>query len=329
MTDYHTSRGVVLLVAVGTLVFVGGMSGQASHGGHATNYTIVPQESPDDRRPGAGNASYVHSVTFDESDDGGGEPNESLSIETMAIRWDGQDTSLKACTSGDIDLLGIDRRNDDPGTSVDVHLSQDEVATRHGRNLTYLTLTETATIRYDVADQLVLVHADCYENPHDPAVTRFYWYVNGTTPDGEGVSLVSEPHHVYNCDCESRSEGIDRLGPPSDQYDPPERTPMPTPTGAAAHSSSPTATVTATPTRETTATVEVTPTVHVDHPATVTAAETPTPDTSGSPTPSRTVSSGETDSTRGSVTTTSGTGFGLLAGLAAVVWVAIAGSRRN
>lgn len=216
--------GVVALSSLGAAP-----ASLTGHDEHRTNYTVRPQDSPADRRPTATAVSYEHYATLDAI----GEGQQTLLVDTIVVRW--ADGSVAACSDADVAVLGIDRGNDAPGTHVDDRL--DDVRIEHTRNATRISVQDGATVRLGVADQLVLVEEDCYDNPDERSWIRFWWYVNGTNPDGEGVSTITGSNRVGICDCEDREEARNVLGPDPYGTPPPSPTPMATPEGASPHTS--------------------------------------------------------------------------------------------
>lgn len=221
--------GCVLAAAVALSSLGAAPATLTGHDEHRTNYTVRPQDSPADRRPNATAASYEHYATLDATGDG----EETLMVDTIVVRWEGG--SVAACSDEDVAVLGIDRGNDAPGTHVDDRLA--DVRVEHASNVTRISIPDETTVRFDVTDQLVLVEEDCYDNPDERSWTRFWWYINGTTPDGEGVSAVAGSNWVGICDCEDRKEAREVLGPDPDRTPRPSPTPMATPEGAGPHTS--------------------------------------------------------------------------------------------
>lgn len=182
------------------------------------------------------------------------------------------------CGVNNIVGAGIDRGNDASGTTVDVSLvnayerqyfydSEDdkkdppvkprgEFVAPEGSNYDRFDdpwrevlgfefaqgggLSRSVTI--NPGDEIVLGLADCNNWPDEAGWYRTYSYINGTsTETGETVEFFHFSNWVYVCDCSTRSEAFETLGPPPGEGDGDGG-------GGTGATATPTATATATPT---------------------------------------------------------------------------------
>ncbi|WP_255196573.1 hypothetical protein [Halorarius litoreus] len=293
------------------------------------NFTI----SPDDHSPGANTAYLMQSK-------GEGPWGDSRGLETIDFyKITTQETMFQDCTPNDARAFGIDRGNDEPGTKTNTallsHMKKYSVSGRIisveiydegdlGGSPTYLNRS----------DETVAKLANCVVAPSEPGWYQFTGYVNGTNYAGEFQEVTLYSNYFYICDCSSREEAEQTLGPPPHS-------------GGGDASSTPTAT--ATPRRTTTATVTATATptpVATPEPTRETETATAAPDRDAGPTASTTATTGappvgsaestvtsEADQaatvpgTPTTLTLATGPGFGALLTLVAVAF-AVLGRRR-
>lgn len=300
-------RTVKLLLAAGVVVTVvvvalaGGAA--ANHGGDGNFTSDLPD--PQDHEPGNRNASanflMVNTKQFDTL----------LSIEATY-----PDGVPSRCYNSDTRVFGIDRGNDQSGTGTDesaIPYASDTERTRHTVLMEFYDRDSAmASTNLDAGDEFVVSVETCVWHPEEPGWYRMHTTITGRTPDDRKESVSYDSHYFYICDCESEQAARSKLGPP-----PSERTPTATPstTSTPAATPSPTRTPTATATRT------PTPESTTERPtATVTASPTVTPTS----TAGVTADPGPAEATP---TAGSGSGFGLLAGLLALVGAGL--GRRN
>lgn len=335
-----TVIALLLLVPAGFAVGAG-----ASHDDpQGVNYTHIPYSSSaggadNSHRPGIDDASYMSlSVDTDNPPDTG-----FRRIDFVVVRSD--DIDFSDCQPQDTEAFGIDRDNDDPGTTTDTSLLDNYESVAFNEDSIVLDFYEEEDIAGDseyinASDQLVSAQVGCYTNPDEPGWYRFRSAMNGTRWNGEHDALTPNSHYFYVCDCSSEQEARETLGPPpSEQVD--ESTA--TVTSTAARTATPDETATrSTESEETESGVTEKATV-----TRTTAVETsrndgtPIRDATGSATATRTTTAASTERsgrpatvrTSSDVPTTptlaGGAGFGAVASLAALLFAALFALRRR
>lgn len=219
------------LTAVGVVVGVSGQAG-ANHGADV-NYTVVPHQAPEDRRPGDTAASYRQF----------GVSNRDIAyLDYVAATWNAG--GFSGCGPSDSQVLGIDRNNDDPGTEIDDKLEpyvEETTVDPHHFEIDFYERDDPigTSTNLDTGDQLVGYVTDCYDNPPRPGWYRIRSSVGGWADDGSYIQRNVTSHYFWICDCSSERAARERLGPP-----PSEATPAATPAGGSTDSSGPTTTAT-------------------------------------------------------------------------------------
>lgn len=192
------------------------------------------------------------------------------------IRLVSEPMGFSDCEPGNTGAFGIDRGNDDPGTTTQVSLLSAFKNYDSGEDYIDITFYEEETLAGEpvngtVHDQVVASQRDCYDNPSEPGWYRINGTITGNVAGGTETDYVIRDlsNYVYICDCDSRAEAEETLGPP-----PSEASNDDTDGGSGGSAGSdPTATTT-TPTETATATPTETAT------ASATATDTPTTDRS-------------------------------------------------
>ncbi|PSP47506.1 hypothetical protein BRC75_09655 [Halobacteriales archaeon QH_7_69_31] len=252
-------------MAIGACLLVfGGLTGAviADHTTDAGNYTVEPQDSPPDRKPGATNATYDHWMRL----------NGTVTLDRLEIAY--HDGDLSGCTESDLRPFGIDREADDDGTSVDEDLSR-RVKRYEGDEDRIEVVFETdgdSAVDLSWEDELVVAFADCVDNPDEAG-----WYdLVARVEDASSTTTYRLIDRVGGCNCSDEEDARLYLGPPAGPT--PTTTPHPTPTVTPTPSPTPTPTVTPTQTPLPTATpvpTDNSPTATRTDPATRTASATP------------------------------------------------------
>lgn len=227
-----------------------------------TELTVHTYDDPpaEQRRPGATERSYwTESVTFAIPDD---EP--VYLLETVTYRPVPSD-----CAASDTETFGIDRNNTDEGERrIDDSATESvksfaketdargEYESRYGEfgalattDWAYVERLEVqwyerddfgAPLKIYRGDRFVSAQRDCLTNPDDAG-----WYRVASVNEGElengtrvGQDAPTFSHWFYICDCASRREAVETLGPPPSEQS--EATP--TPTAAGTPAGTPTAT---------------------------------------------------------------------------------------
>ncbi|QLD85730.1 PGF-CTERM sorting domain-containing protein [Natronomonas halophila] len=323
---------VALLLLVGIVAFGAVTPAAASHVEDGANYTVIlPEKS--DHLPGdqnQGNASIIHSAAggdaFSDTAPNGFETFDRLEIRSEAVDFSG-------CDSPNTAVFGIDRGNNNSGTQTDTdllnHMKQSNFRENSlevvfysesdfGGNPTYLN-PEDAILAVQGAGSS---GGPCYTMPSDPGWYQITGTLEGTTEDGESVTINAVSHYFAICEgCHDEATAREKLGPrPSSESSADPATATPTPT--------PTATATATPTpdgNEATETEAATATAT----AAPTATAEPTEDNSdtndgGGPTDGGTNGGADTqddndDGIQRTPTPGEGPGFGAVVGLLALL----------
>jgi PGF-CTERM protein len=324
---------VVFFVVLGVVAATLFSAPAAANHDSDLNYTVtLPSDS--DHRPGdqnEQNASIQHRAVGADAlaavAPNGFETFDYLEIGNPAIDFSG-------CSSSNTAVLGIDRGNNNTGTRVDTDLL---------KSLKQSTFTEDA-IKVDFyeeedfggdptylnpEDAIVAVQGEgssggpCYTMPSDPGWYQITGILEGTTSDGEAVTVEGGSHYFPICEgCGDEETAREKLGPPPSQEggsDAATATPTPEPVDD---------TATPTPTPEPaddTATPTPTP-----EPVDDTATPTPTPepaDDSGSE--SNGDNGGSAANDPGTPTPGAGPGFGPAIAVLALLASALLVNRRR
>lgn len=242
---------------------------------------------------------------------------------------------FSACSVENVAVLGFDRGSNRSGTNVDESIVQNhkDVTFEDGRvTVEFATFEDfTGEPPYgEPDDQLVAGLGEgsnggpCLTMTDEPGWYQGQGFINGTEADnGEGeepsddakhVGLKAASNYMYICDCESRAEAEEKLGPAPGSDSGSGGTPTPTPRPT----ETPTPTETLTPAQQHDSTA--TPEGSSSGSSTSTG---PAGDTS-EPTDSGSASTGSSSTTP---TVGSGTGFGSLVGVLALLATALVGHR--
>lgn len=320
MTTKRTGTVLALALAVAAVAVVGSVPlGAASHGA-GTNFTVEPVDAPADRRPDITDASmkqFAH-------------PDRSIQrIDYFVVEW--QAGVVGSCGQGNLEALGIDRGDDDPGTATDEGLLAHVESTQRSDHRVVAEFYDEEDFQgqsthINATDELVSHQSDCYGTPEEPGWYQLTVTVNGTDWSGEYVEMTVASHYFWICDCASEREARNRLGPP-----PSERSGRATPTATATATAAP---ETSTPARSTDRTTDAPsePTTPTASP-TATAATAPPRTATATSARTGTVAS-STGTPAGPATTQPGTtqgsgpGFGVVAAVLALVAALLARGMR-
>jgi len=207
-------------------------AGSLPHEDGPRNHTVTPV-SIADHQPGIEDASYYRFAAPN------GDPDfESLrAVDHIVTRWEAG--VINRCSPAEVESAGIDRGNDDPGTTVDVDITvgqyvESQYGTAHELHVEFTDGGGLGreTLRFGADDEFVVHHVECWQNPEEPGWYQVSAVINGTTRSGEHQRFGSRSHHFWICDCRSDAEARHELGlPPSAPDDrtpsmtaPPERT---------------------------------------------------------------------------------------------------------
>ena len=261
---YGRAAGLACVVAVVVLAAASGVAAADQHDpdsaptydsaeGEANVTVTLPDQT--DHHPGdqnAENASIELSVAAERAF-AAEDAEEGLWVERLVIRSDWMDYS--ACSSGNTKAFGIDRGNNNSGTSADESM----VGHLSGSNLeadgltVYFYSWEAATNGppYLASEDAVVLgigqgsnDGPCLTMTDEPGWYQMQAYLNGTVatkcteegnetcePDEKqfrGVMMAS--NYVYVCECDDRREAVDELGLPPNETTTPTATPDPTAT---------------------------------------------------------------------------------------------------
>jgi PGF-CTERM protein len=344
---------LALLFLLGVVAFFAVTPAAASHDGNGANYTVIlPEKS--DHLPGdqnAENASIIHSAVgsdaFDDAAPNGFETFDRLKIQSQAV-------DFSACGSENTAVFGVDRGNNNSGTRTDTDLLK-HMKNSHFRenSLEVIFYTESDfggdPTYLNPEDAIMAVQGagssagPCYTMPSEPGWYQITGILEGTTADGETVTVNAESHYFPICEgCHDEETAREKLGPkPSAEGSGGETT---------TETATPTATATPTPSgtddATATATATSTPTATATAAATATATEAPDSgdgENSGSDedsnqnggdggtdgTESADNTGGDSDDFVGTPTPAEGPGFGAGLALAALLGTALLVRRRG
>jgi PGF-CTERM protein len=145
----------------------------------------------------------------------------------MIVRSDEPGVEFDNCDTTDGRAIGIDRGSNQSGTNTDDASITDSFKRIEYREHTILLeiagpndVQDPVPLWYE--DQVVGWLVECYKNPSEPGWYQFHGIHNGTREMADGSLEWREwqwrSHHFWICDCENKSEAIDKLGePPSEE----------------------------------------------------------------------------------------------------------------
>lgn len=315
MSDVRIVISVAILVfaAVGVTVVTLGV-GQVTAGHDSPgNWTVVPG----DPEPGADRVSYKHfavgQAAWDDSYQGKG----LQKVDYMVLTWEAG--SFAECTLFNAEAFGFDRGNDDPGTETDDFAGAYIEDFNMGEDKMWMDFYEEddagSATHFDRHDQFIAHQTDCYQNPDEAGWYRVFGWMNGTDYNGVHSRAELFSHYFYICECDSREEARETIGPPPSESTPTmTATPSPTPT--------PTPTPTATP-AGTTYPAPDSPT------PTKTSAVTTTVTSTQTATPRPTTAGAEPTDNDSTTTATDQPGLGLFVGLVALLMSVLSLARQR
>ncbi|WP_255196308.1 PGF-CTERM sorting domain-containing protein [Halorarius litoreus] len=273
--------------------------------------------------------------------------------EDIRLHWivvTSKEFDFSSCEAGDTNAFGVDRGNNDSGTKTDVSLLtsyRSYTSTPNQIQIAYYKEDALAgdPIRINVEDEIVAKQSNCYNNPKEAGWYRVSGMINGSTKmdTNTDYTIQAGTQYIYICECSSRKEAREKLGPPPNEQGGSESsTPEPTATAApeqtatAAQTATATATAQATQTaRQQTATATVSNRKADDQTATAQATATAGSTGDGTPAPGSQSDGGQQPSTaeQQAVPTTptlaEGPGFGALLSVLALVGAALVALRRR
>lgn len=214
---------LTIVAAVALAAGVGGVAARSTaasphDNGVGANYTVVlPNEA--DHYPGeqGGKASIQHLSTGEKVFENNGAKG-LKTLEFIVISSPSIDFS--SCTTENTRAFGVDRGNDDGGTTTDESLLKHRENSKFMENKIVVDFFDDESIagestHLNKSDQIVAVQADCYIMPQEPGWYQVNARINGTAYNGEHID---EPgitsHYFYICDCSDEQEAREKLGPP-------------------------------------------------------------------------------------------------------------------
>lgn len=134
------------------------------------------------------------------------------------------DFGLSSCTASDASAFGIDRGNDGSGTATDVSLLTAYKTYTSNDTGIYIGFYEQEAlaggpINATVDDQVVARQNNCVSNPTDPGWYRARGFITGSTKYDTNTDyrIWATSQYTYVCDCESRQQARETLGPPPNE----------------------------------------------------------------------------------------------------------------
>jgi hypothetical protein len=265
---YGRAAGLACVVAVVVLAAASGVAAADQHDpdsaptydsaeGEANVTVTLPDQT--DHHPGdqnAENASIELSVAAERAF-AAEDAEEGLWVERLVIRSDWMDYS--ACTvTGNTKTLGIDRGNNNSGTSADESMLEHQSGSEldsDGVEVDFYGWADSGglagggTPPYLAGEDAVVLgigqgsnDGPCLTMTDEPGWYQMQAYLNGTVatkcteegnetcePDEKqfrGVTMAS--NYVYVCECDDRREAVDELGLPPNETPTPTATPDPT-----------------------------------------------------------------------------------------------------
>jgi PGF-CTERM protein len=217
------------------------------------------------------------------------------------IKLYSEDIGYSNCEPDNTAAFGIDRNDDNPGTNTDVSLLtsfKSYTSEEDFIDIKYYKEDKLAgsPIGGSVYDQIVAAQNGCYDLPSEPGWIRINGTITGST-NGDTTTdykIRDLSQWVYICDCSSRAEAEQTLGPPPGQGG----------SDDGSTDSTPTATATATATPESGDSDDVTATATATATSTATAASTATATATGTATATATSSGGDGGTTTSTATAT-------------------------
>jgi len=152
-----------------------------------------------------------------------------------------------SCSASQVRAFGIDRGNDDPGTQTDESLLSAYKSIsfeKHQITVKFYKEEQLAggPVGVKTGDQIVARGDNCIQNPSKPGWYQISGKINGST-NGDTTTDFSQSttsHYIYVCDCESRQEAEEKLGPPPGSDGGGEPTATPTESGGGESTATPT-----------------------------------------------------------------------------------------
>jgi hypothetical protein len=211
-------------------------TGAAPHGADA-NFTATL----DNHAPGTTDANNYYAAGLREEM----QAMHTIVLSSEAFQFD-------SCSASQVRAFGLDRGNDDPGTETDESLLsayQKIIFEEHQITVKFYEEEKLAGGPVSVApeDQIVARGDNCIQTPSEPGWYRIDGKINGST-NGDTTADFSQSttsHYVYVCDCSSRADAEQQLGPPPGQGG--SGTDEGTDGGSSTATPTPTATATPTP----------------------------------------------------------------------------------
>ncbi|WP_255149933.1 hypothetical protein [Halorarius halobius] len=194
--------------------------------------------------------------------------------EDIRLHWivvTSPDFGFGNCEPSDTNAFGIDRGNDNEGTQTDESLLTSYKSYNSKPNAIQIAYYKEdalagGPVRINVEDQIVAAQTACYDNPEQSGWYRVDGMINGSTKmdTQTDYTIQAATQWIYVCDCSSREEARQTLGPPPgadsgssggsstpDSTATPSATATPTPTPDAGSSTTPASSDTPTPQRST------------------------------------------------------------------------------
>jgi len=191
---------LVLVSAVGATALPAVGASASPHGAQA-DFEVVPV----DRQPGLADATYKQ---FSIS------PLDIEYLDFIEARW--KEGGFAGCGPSNSEAFGIDRGNDDPGTSTDEGLTQYVKSSTVNEDVFRAEFYDQGdafgtSTNLNEGDEFVSFTKNCFDNPAEPGWYQISASLAGTKPDGTYVEETTTSHYFAVCDCASREEAVETL----------------------------------------------------------------------------------------------------------------------
>lgn len=288
----------------------------ASHGSQS-NFTATPH----DRQPGMTDATYeqhaVSPISFQRLD---------------SLRATYEEGGFTGCGVSNSEVFGIDRKNDEPGTTIDHDLTQNAKKHEVGEDTFYVDFYDESDFGSSTnlaeGDEFVSLTENCFDNPAEPGWYQIESTIEGTAPNGSKITAHDVSHYFYVCDCAGEREARQTLGPPPSEPQStatPTATPEPTPTRTPPSEGTPFPSPTPTPTSQSSST----PTDAPDRDRSGASRTAASSGGGGQPATATPTPENWDSYVKSTPTVGSGPGFGVAGSLVALLALALVGVRRR
>jgi PGF-CTERM protein len=222
---------LVILASLGGGLVAATGSVAAGHGSPG-NYTVYLPDQADHNPDGNADVSVWHLAAMTDGFEDTSSPKGFEVADVLTIGSDAIDFSN--CGTSNTAAFGLDRGNDDPGTTTDEGLlrhREDSQFNPNGIVVDFYGEDAFAgePVSINAEDQVVAAQNDCYKMPSEPGWYQIFGTLNGTGYNGNHFEIQLTSHYFYICDCASEQEAREKLGPPPGEDSGSASTPTPEP----------------------------------------------------------------------------------------------------